>query len=217
MGSQSSKTKTVYGNTTTSNPYATATTNNSGTTTSFKEGTALDSVYNFVNKNVDSLLEEYLNPNLNSTTNQAKLNAFTNTLNNQARNSLENNIINPLSNRNMVRSSQATDLYKNLSDSTTSSLSSYINDLLAASQDNTASVINNLLSAYMQGYDVISNMQNQSLATSQGNATRTTTTSSSPLEIGLGALTSGLGYAAGGGLGSLGTKLLQNKYLTGAK
>ena len=61
-----------------------------------------------------SLLNEYLNPTLNSTTNQAKLNAFTNTLNTQTKKNLENNIINPLSNRNMIRSSQATDLYNNL-------------------------------------------------------------------------------------------------------
>lgn len=175
MGKQSSKTssssKTIYGNTTTSNPYATATTNNNGTSASFNQGTALDSIYNYVNKNINSLLDEYLNPSLDSTTNQAKLNSFTNNLNSMSHKNLENNIINPLSNRNMIRSSQATDLYKNLSDSNSSTISSYINELLAASQDNTAKVMNNLLSAYMQGYDVISDMQNQSLQTSAGNAT----------------------------------------------
>ena len=97
---------------------------------------------------------------------------------NQTYKNLENNIINPLSNRNMVRSSQATDLYKNLSDQNASSLSSYINDLLADSQENTASMMNNLLAAYMQGYNVISDMQNQSLQTSAGNGTTTTNSSS---------------------------------------
>lgn len=178
MGKQSNKTKTVYGNTTTTNPYATATTNNSGTTANLKSGTALDSIYNYVNNNINSLLDEYLNPNLNSTTNQAKLNSFTNTLNSTSYKNLENNIINPLSNRNMIRSSQATDLYKNLSDSNNSALASYIDELLTTSQDNTAKVMNNLLSAYMQGYNVISDMQNQSLQTSAGNATRTTSSSS---------------------------------------
>lgn len=174
MGKKSQMTSTVYGDTTTSNPYATATTNNSGTMTAFNPGTALNSVYNFVNKNIDSLLDEYLNPSLNSTTNQAKLNSFTSTLANEASKSLENNIINPLSKRNMVRSSQATDLYKNLSDTTTSSLASYANQLLENSQDNSAKILNNLLAAYMQGYDVISDMQDQSLKTSTGNATKIT-------------------------------------------
>lgn len=180
MGKKSNKTtsKTVYGNTTTTNPYATATTNNSGTTANLKSGTALDAIYNYVNNNINSLLDEYLNPNLNSTTNQAKLNSFTNTLNSMSHKNLENNIINPLSNRNMIRSSQATDLYKNLSDSNSSAISSYINELLATSQDNTAKVMNNLLSAYMQGYNVISDMQNQSLQTSTGNANRTANSSS---------------------------------------
>lgn len=173
MGKQSNKTSTVYGNTTTTNPYATATTNNSGTTASFQPGTALDSVYNFVNKNMNTLLDEYLNPSLNSTTNQAKLNEYTSTLASESLKNLENNIINPLSNRNMIRSSQATDMYNNLAEANTNSLSSYINELLSESQDNSAAMINNLLSAYLQGYNVISDMQNQSLQTSAGNATTT--------------------------------------------
>ena len=173
MGKKSQSTTTTYGNTTTKNPYATATTNNSGTTASLNAGTALDSVYNFVNNNINSLLDEYLNPNLNSTTNQAKLNQYTTTLGSEAAKNLENNIIAPLSNRNMIRSSQATDLYNNLAETTTNSLASYVNELLAESQNNTASMINNLLSAYMLGYDVISDMQNQSLQTSAGNATTT--------------------------------------------
>ena len=184
MGKQSNKTSTVYGNTTTTNPYATATTTNSGTTAAFQPGTALDSVYNFVNKNMGSLLDEYLNPNLNSTTNQAKLNAYTSALSTESLKNLENNIISPLSERNMVRSSQATDLYKNLSESNTNALSSYIDELLSGSQDNSAAMINNLLSAYMQGYNVISDMQNQSLQTSAGNSTTTSEGSGSVLSTG---------------------------------
>ena len=180
MGKQSSSstTRTIYGITSTTNPYAYARTDNSGTVAGFQDGTALNSVYNFVNKNIESLLDEYLNPNINSSTNQAKLNAFRSNLNSEAYRNLENNIINPLSKRNMIRSSQATDLYRNLSDTTTSSIANYINSLIADSQNNSANVINNLLKAYMQGYQVISDMQGQSLRTSQGNATKTTSTSS---------------------------------------
>lgn len=180
MGKKSTQTSTTtYGNTTTKNPYAVATTNNSGTTTNFAKGSALETIYNFTNKNIGTLLDDYLNPNLNSTTNQAKLNAFRDTMNTETKKSLENNIINPLSQRNMVRSSQATDLYKNLSNTTTTELSNYINSLLSEAQDNSASMISNLLSAYMNGYNVLSNMQGQSLNTSMGNATKTTTTKSS--------------------------------------
>ena len=175
MGKSSSTSETTYKKTTTQNPYAIAQTNNKGTQTSLKDGTALSTVYDFVNNNINSLLDEYLTPNLNSVTNQAKLNAFTSNLNSNAARSLENNIISPLSQRNMIRSSQATDLYKNLNNKTTDTLASFINELLAESQNNTANMINNLLKAYMQGYSVISDMQKQSLATSKGNAKITTT------------------------------------------
>ena len=70
-------------------------------------------------------------------------------------------------------------MYNNLADTTTNSLAAYVNELLEASQDNTASMLNNLLAAYMQGYDVVSDMQNQSLRTSAGNATTTSSSSSS--------------------------------------
>lgn len=181
MGKKSSKTtsKTVYGNTTTTNPYATAQTNNKGTVTTFNPGTAFDSINNFVNSNMDNLLNEYLNPSLNSTTNQAKMNSFMNTLNSETSKNLENNIINPLSNRNMVRSSQATNMYNNLANTNASAIGNYANELLANSQNNTASMLNNLLLMYMNGYNVISGMQNQSLATSQGNSTHTSQTTQS--------------------------------------
>ena len=186
MGKKSSKTtsKTVYGNTTTTNPYVTSQTNNSGTTTVFNPNTAFNSINKFVNNNMDNLLDEYLNPNLNSVTNQAKLNSYINALKSESPKSLENNIINPLSNRNMIRSSQATDLYKNLSDTTTGSLEAYINQLLEESQDRTASVINNLLKSYMLGYDAISGNASQSLATSAGNST-TSADSTSLMDDGL--------------------------------
>ena len=53
MGKKSTQTTTkkVYGNTTTSNPYFTSKTNNSGTVTNFVPGTAYDTVNNFVNNN----------------------------------------------------------------------------------------------------------------------------------------------------------------------
>lgn len=174
--SQTTSSKTVYGDTTTSNPYAYARTNNSGTISNFQDGTALNSVYNFVNRNINSLLDDYLTPNLNSTTNQAKLNSFRNNLNSESYRSFENNIINPLSRRNMIRSSQATDLYRNLADRNNASIENYITDLISQAQDSSAKMLSNLLSYYMQGADYLSDMQKQSLNTSSGNSTKTTET-----------------------------------------
>lgn len=175
MGGKSTKTtdKTVLGTTTTSNPYVTSTTNNNGTTTNFQSGSALETIYNSVNNNIAGLLNEYLNPTLNSTTNQAKLNAFQNTLNNQMKYNMENNIVNPLSQRNMLRSSQATNLYNQAAAQTNAQIANYANDLLANAQNETAAVINNLLNAYMQGYNVVNNNQTTSLDTSKANATKT--------------------------------------------
>ncbi len=172
MGTKSTKTSTVYGNTTTSNPYAYAHTDNSGTKAGFQNGTALQSVYDFVNKNINSVLNDYLTPNLNSVTNQAKLKSFSDNLNQQARNQFENNIINPLSKRNMIRSSQATDMYNNLNNQNIAALSNYINDLISNSQNDSGKMLSNLLATYMLGANYLTSMQGQSLQTSAGNATR---------------------------------------------
>ena len=181
MGKKSSKTntKTVYGNTTTTNPFVTSQTTNKGTTSVFNPNTAFGSINNFVNKNTNSLLDEYLNPSLNTVTNQAKMNSFINALNSESTKSLENNIINPLSNRNMIRSSQATNLYDNLAQNNASQIGSYANELLANSQEETAKVLANLMMLYMNGYNAISDTQAQSLSTSQGNASKSQTTTQS--------------------------------------
>lgn len=186
MGSQSASSntsRTVYGNTTTTNPYAYSKTTNKGTISGFQDNTALKSVYDIVNKSIDSLLNEYLNPSLNSSVNKAKLNSFVNTLNTQTRNNLENNIINPLSARNMLRSSQANDLYRNLSNQNAASISNYANDLISNSQTETAKMLTNLLSYYLQGANYLMNMQNHSLKASSGNATRYNTSDSGSQNI----------------------------------
>lgn len=180
MGKKSTKTtsKTVYGNTTTTNPYLTSQTTNKGTVTTFNPGTAYDTLNNFVNKNTEKLLDEYLNPTLNSVTNQAKINSFMNSLNSQTAQNLENNIINPLSERNMIRSSQATNMYNNLAQTNASQIADYNNQLLASSQNDTAKMLGNLLLWYLNGYNVVANNQQQSLATSQGNANKSQSSTS---------------------------------------
>lgn len=174
-----SNSRTTYNTTTTSNPYVTSTTNNGGTVTKLQPGTALSTIYDFTNANMGNLLNEYLNPSLDSATNQAQLQAYTKTLNDETRKSLENNIINPLSQRNMVRSSQATDLYNHLAKQQNDAISDYTANLLSNSQNNTANIINNLMNMALQGYNVVSGNQAQSLSTSAGNANRNTTGSGS--------------------------------------
>lgn len=163
---------TSYKNTTTSNPYVISNTTDGGTTTNLKDGTALSTLYNFTNANMGDLLNQYLNPSLNNAISQARINAYTKTLNDETRKNLENNIIAPLSQRNMIRSSQATDLYNNLANKTNDSISDYTANLIANSQNDTANIINNLMNYALQGYNVISGNQAQSLNTSAGNANR---------------------------------------------
>lgn len=184
MGKKSKKTtsQTVYGNTTTTNPFVTSQTTNTGTVSKFNPGTAFDSVNSFVNNNMNSLLDEYLNPTLNSVTNQAKMNSYLKALTSESARNLENNIINPLSNRNMVRSSQATNLYKNLAQNNANQIGAYANELLANSQSETAKVLSNLMLMYMNGYNAIADNQKQSLTTSQGNSTQTNKSSDSGMD-----------------------------------
>ena len=94
-------------------------------------------------------------------------------MNSQSAKHLENNIINPLSNRNMIRSSQATNMYNNLALNNANMIGSFANDLLANSQAETAKVLANLMLLYMNGYGAILDNQKQSLLTSQGNASTT--------------------------------------------
>lgn len=176
-GSNSSSSSTgskTYKTTTTTNPYVTSTTNNKGTKTTLQPNTALSSIYNFTNSNVDKLLNEYLNPSIDSEQNQAQLNQFRKTLADETNKNLENNIIAPLTQRNMLRSSQATDLYNNLAKNNNDAISDYTANLLTNSQNNSGNVLNNLMNYVLQGYNVVSGNQAQSLSTSSGNATTKT-------------------------------------------
>ena len=191
-GGSSSKSKsnssssTTYKTTTTSNPYVTSTTNDQGTTTTLKPNTALSKVYDYTNANIDDLLNQYLNPSLDNPTNQAQLSAYRRTLNDETRKNLENNVIAPLAQRNMIRSSQATDMYNQLAKQQNDAISDYTTSLLANNQENTANIINNLMNLAFQGYNVVSGNQAQSLNTSSGNANKNTNSSGSSSSVSYG-------------------------------
>lgn len=151
-----------------SNPFFTTKTDKDGNTVSnFTNGSAGQTAYNFVNNNISSLLDQYLNPTLNSTTNKAKLNAF----NKQQQSNLQNNIINPLARNNMIRSSQATNMYNNLSNQA----ADYANELLANSQNDTANMINTLMNMYTNAYNGIASEQDTNINTALGSGTTTST------------------------------------------
>ena len=169
--SSSSTSTPTFINTNTTNPYYQTTTNKDGTTTNnFVAGTAGQKTYDFVNENISGLLNNYLNPSLNDTTTQAKLNAF----NQQQQADLQNNIINPLANNNMIRSSQATNMYKNLSNQS----ADYTNQLITESQDNTWNMINNLMNLYATGYQGASGDVATALGSAVGSNSKTSSKSS---------------------------------------
>lgn len=163
--------KSIYGNTTTNNPYVTSQTNNGGTTTNFAPNSALSYVDTYMSKNIGNLIDDFLNPNPDSATNQALIENYKRNLSNNAREILNNDIIAPLANRNMIRSSQATNLYSNLSNNLNNNIADYTANLIANSQNQGMDRLATLYNMYMNGYNVVSGNQAQSLNTSQGNAT----------------------------------------------
>ena len=168
--SSSSSSKPTLINTNTTNPYYQTTTDKNGNTTNnFIKGSAGETAYNFVNQNISGLLNDYLNPSLDSTTNQAKLAQF----NKQQQANLQNNIINPLANNNMIRSSQATNMYNNLNNQS----ADYTNQLLANSQNDTWNMINNLMNLYTTGYTGANNDISTALKAAVGNSSTTSSSS----------------------------------------
>ena len=163
-------TKPTYSASSQTNPYFTTKTDDKGNTTSnFTQGSAGETTYNYVNQNIGELLNNYLKPSLNNVTDQAKLSEF----NKVQQQNLQNNIINPLTTNNMVRSSQATNMYNNLSNQS----ADYANQLLAESQDNTWNMINNLMNLYSTGYTGASNEIGNALQASVGNTQKSSSNS----------------------------------------
>lgn len=160
--------KTTLGNTTTENPLFSSKTTNDGTTT-ILNSKALQDLYNSADNNINSLLNEYLNPNYNSQTNQAKLNAFKKSVSENTEKSLENDIIQPLTQRNMIRSSVANDMYNNLSKYNADSYADYINGLLSDTENNTANKLNNYMNWLLQFGNLMNGNAAQSLNTSIAN------------------------------------------------
>lgn len=168
--SSSSSSTPTFANLNMTNPYYTTKVDKKGNVTNdFVKGSAGETAYNFVNDNISGLLDSYLKPSLDSVQNRARLAAF----NKQQQSNLQNNIINPLADRNMIRSSQATNMYNNLSNQA----ADYANNLLASSQDDSWNMINNLMNLYATGYTGANSDESTALKAAVGN--KSTTNSSS--------------------------------------
>lgn len=154
--------KSKFQDTTSSSPYATATSTKNGTTV------RLNDFYNGLNNKVEStipgLIDTLLNPSLDNATTKAKSDLFYNQFNKDSNLAFENNLVNPLANRNMLRSSAATNMYNQFAKDQNEKISDFNNELIANNTSDTQDLISTLMNIYLTG----SNLANQAVSTAQG-------------------------------------------------
>ncbi len=153
-----------YASTTSTNPYANAKHNKSGS--SYTLNPFLTQSNQFVESNVPALLQQLLNPSLDSPQIAAQSALFQDKFTKDSAKAFENNLINPLAQRNMLRSSAMNDLAKNFSADQNQQLSNFNNQLIADSTTNTSNLINQLMNMYLTG----ANLGQQSIANAKGDA-----------------------------------------------
>ena len=178
--STSSTTENMYGNTTTKNPYFYSKTNSSGdTVTKLAKNSAAAYLNNDALAGLKQASYGLQNPSLDNPLTQAYINQYTNELNRQTQQNLQNNIISPLIRNNMVRSSQATNMYNNLQNQNAQLIGDYTNQALI-NADNTNrqnyALYGGTLKDLIQG--TLAN-QSASLSASSGNKKTTTSSKSS--------------------------------------
>lgn len=174
--------KKTYGNTSTSNPYVTSNTTNKGTVTDFTKGSGADTFNQFYNNYIGNVLNDLVNPSIDSTRNQALVNSYANNLNKLSNYNLENTI-NNLSNRGLIRSSVANDMYNKMNKENADNIADYQASVIGNNQNDATNLFNTLMNAYLQNWNIISGNQAQSLQTSAGNATQTGSSSTTNKSI----------------------------------
>lgn len=172
-----STTKRKYSNTSTTNPYVTSRTTNKGTVTNFAQGSGADTFNQFYNSYIGNVLNDLVNPSIDSTRNQALVNSYANNLNKLSNYNLENTI-NNLSNRGLIRSSVANDMYNKMNKENANNIADYQASIIGNNQNDATNLFNTLMNAYLQNWNIINGNQAQSLQTSTGNSTQTGNTSS---------------------------------------
>jgi hypothetical protein len=150
-----------FQSTTSTSPYATATSTANGTTVKLND--FLTNTNSWVENNLPSLYNQLLNPSLDNATTRAKSNLFNQAFSEASNKAFENNLINPLAKRNMLRSSQATDMYNQFSKDQNDTVAQFNNQLIADNTQDTSNLINQLMNIYLLG----ANLGNQAVSTAQ--------------------------------------------------
>ncbi len=153
-----------YASTTSTNPYATGKASGSGS--SYELNNFLTDTNKYVESSMPGLYNQLLNPSLDNPTTKARSDLFYKTFNEDAKKSFENNLINPLSSRNMMRSSVATDLGNKFQKDSTDAISTFDNSLIANNSADTSNLINTLMNLYLTG----SNLGQQAISNAKGDA-----------------------------------------------
>lgn len=153
-----------YASTTSSNPYATGTANNNGS--SYSLNPFLNQTNKFVESNMPNLYNQLINPSLNNPVTQARSELFYNQFNKDSNKAFENNLINPLIQRNMVRSSAMNDLSNQFMQNQNENISNFNNQLISNNLSDTSSLISQLMNLYLQG----ANLGQQAISNAKGDA-----------------------------------------------
>jgi hypothetical protein len=156
--------KPDYKTMTSSNPYATGTASESGS--SYSLNPFLTKTNSFVESKMPDLYNQMLNPSLDNPTTKARSDLFYKTFNEDAKKSFENNLINPLSSRKMMRSSVATDLGNKFQKDSTDAVSTFNNQLISSNVSDTSNLISTLMNLYLTG----ANLGQQSISNARGDA-----------------------------------------------
>ena len=156
-----SKKAPEFQTTTSTSPYATATSTKNGTTVKLND--FLTNTNAWVESSMPGLYNQLLNPSLDNPVTKAKSDLFNQSFSEASNRAFENNLINPLSNRNMVRSSAATNMYNNFAKDQNDTISQFNNQLIADNTQDTSNLINQLMNIYLLG----ANLSNQAVSTAQ--------------------------------------------------
>ena len=156
-----SKKAPEFQTTTSTSPYATATSTKNGTTVKLND--FLTNTNAWVEGSLPGLYHQLLNPSLDNPVTKAKSDLFNQSFSEASNKAFENNFINPLANRNMVRSSAATNMYNNFAKDQNDTISQFNNQLIADNTRDTSNLINQLMNIYLLG----ANLSNQAVSTAQ--------------------------------------------------
>ena len=150
-----------FQSTTSTSPYATATSTANGTNVKLND--FLTNTNSWVESSLPGLYNQLLNPSLDNATTKAKSDLFNQAFTEASNKAFENNLINPLAKRNMLRSSQATDMYNQFAKDQNDTVAQFNNQLIADNTQDTSNLINQLMNIYLLG----ANLGNQAVSTAQ--------------------------------------------------